>query len=59
MNNSEMTEKAIFLSVVLFLIVAGIVHHDDFKGQSWVAVVWFSVLGLSASRLIYFLIKKR
>ena len=59
MNNGEMTEKAVILAVILFMIVAGIMYREDFSGQPAVGIVWFAILGLAASRLIYFLVKKK
>jgi len=54
-----MTEKAVILAVIIFMIVAGIMYREDFSGQPAIGIVWFAILGLAASRLIYFLIKKK
>ena len=58
-SNGELTEKAVILAVILFMIVAGVKYREDFSAQPAVGIVWFAILGLAASRLIYFLIKKR
>jgi hypothetical protein len=59
MNNREMTEKAFFLVIIIGLIVAGIMYKEDFEGQPFAALVWFTICGIAAARLIYFIVKKR
>lgn len=59
MYNREMTEKAIFLVVILALIIAGLMYREDFEGTKWGAYVWFGILGVALGRLFYFFIKKR
>jgi len=59
MNNSAMAEKAIFFVIIITLIVAGLLYKEDFKGEPVAAIVWFGILGIALSRLIYFFIKKR
>lgn len=54
-----MTEKAIFLVVILALIIAGLMYREDFEGTKWGAYVWFGILGGALGRLLYFFIKKR
>lgn len=54
-----MTEKALFTVVILGLIVAGILHYEDFQGHGWGAFVWFAILGVALGRLFYFFLKKR
>jgi len=58
-SNGELTEKAVILAVILSMIVAGVMYREDFSAQPVLGIVWFAILGLAASRLIYFLIKKR
>ena len=59
MYNREMTEKALFTVVILGLIVAGVLHYEDFQGHGWGAFVWFAILGVALGRLFYFFIKKK
>jgi hypothetical protein len=56
---NELKEKSIFLFIILFLIISGIIFRKDFQGQIWGAYIWFGILGIALSRLIYFFIKKR
>jgi hypothetical protein len=58
-GNKETTEKLIILVVILTMFVLGTIYREDFSGQRWAAVMWFGVLVLAASRLIYFLIRKK
>ena len=58
-SNGELTEKAVILAVILFMIVAGVMYREDFSSQPVLGIVWFAVLGLAAARLIYFLIRKK
>jgi hypothetical protein len=54
-----MTEKAIFLVVIIALIIAGLMYREDFQGHRWGAFIWFGILGVALGRLLYFFIKKR
>jgi hypothetical protein len=56
---NELKEKSIFLFLILFLITSGIIFRKDFQGQIWGAYIWFGLLGIALSRLIYFFIKKK
>jgi uncharacterized MnhB-related membrane protein len=56
---NELKEKSIFLFIILFLIISGIIFIKDFQGQIWGAYIWFGLLGIALSRLIYFFIKKK
>tara|TARA_R110000744_G_scaffold19298_10_gene51044 strand:- start:3305 stop:3484 length:180 start_codon:yes stop_codon:yes gene_type:complete len=59
MSKKAKTEKILILAVILTLIGAGIVYREDFSGALGAAIVWFTVLGLAAARLVYFLIKNK
>jgi hypothetical protein len=58
-SNWELTEKAVILAVILSMIVAGVMYREDFSSQPVLGIVWFTILGLAASRLIYFLIRNK